>query len=110
MNKSEMKKFCKWAIQDPYLSKFIVRNDKYFVIFSEMGLFFEIWKYSYTCKTYPKARKDESPFFYSDDPDDMMEKLSLEDAKKYVYELSKYGVMRWNELQKAILHNKLREL
>ena len=39
-----------------------------------------------------------------------MLELLYKDAKKYVYELSKYGVMRDNELQKAILHNKLREL
>ena len=111
MNKSEMKKFCEWAIQDPYLSKFICRNDKYFVHFrSPIDIFLEIYKYNYTCETYPLARKDEWPNYYSNDPDNMMEKLSLEDAKKYVVELSKYGIIRENEEKKAKILKNLNDL
>ena len=45
------------------------------------------------------SNKYFSPFiFYNDD---MREKLSLEDAKKYVVELAKYGIMRENEEKKA---------
>jgi len=121
MTTEEMNKFAEWAINDPFLSKFIWRQGQYddlYLFASPLKICPEIFLIivddSYQCKTRDIVKIDKSLSIdwqlltFSDD--EMMKTLPLEDAKKYVYDLAKYGVMRLNRIKKKSLLKSLDEL
>ena len=59
-------------------------------------------------KIYKSLSIDWQELTFSDD--EMMKTLPFEDAKKYVYDLAKYGVMRLNRIKKKSLLKALDEL
>lgn len=116
MTKEEETELSKWVLSNKYFSPFIFYNDDQIdfisppIRFSD-DFFFTIDLTDYSCYIFPKNENDVDGFHYKcESTDEMMEKLSLEDAKKYVVELAKYGIMRENEEKKAKILKNLNDL
>ena len=102
MNKKEMSKFCEWAKDDDFLSKFISkdRTDKSVTVFCSPinygygGNFLFLYNnkaLAYTCA--PGEYIDEGRILkFFKERDTKLDDLSFKDAKDYVYKLAKYGV------------------
>ena len=110
MNKKEMSKFCEWAKNDDFLSKFISieRSDQTVTVFCSPinyglgGNFLFLHKnkgfifgknkaLAYTCV--PGEYIDEGRILkFFKERDTKLDDLSFKDAKDYVYKLAKYGV------------------
>ena len=104
MTKDEMVYFCRCVLNDPYFTKFIYDYDEIIRLGTPCDLdgpnyFFQINK-DYSCNTFEKLENNN--FKYYGNADTIMEKLSLEDAKKYLIELSKHGIRRYDEVYKEI--------
>ena len=116
MTKEEETELSKWVLSNKYFSPFIFYNDDQIDFISPPirysdDFFFTIDLTDYSCYIFPKNENDVDGFHYkSESTDEMMEKLSLEDAKKYVVELAKYGIMRENEEKKAKILKNLNDL
>lgn len=110
MNKKEMSKFCEWAKNDDFLSKFISkeRSDQTVTVFcspinyglggnflflhKNKGFIFDKNKVlAYTCV--PGEYIDDGRILkFFKERDTKLDDLSFKDAKDYVYKLAKYGV------------------
>lgn len=117
MTKEEETELSKWVLSNKYFSPFIFYNDDQIDFISPPDrysddCFFTIDLTDYSCYIFPKNKNDVDGFYYKYEgfTDEMMEKLSLEDAKKYVVELAKYGIMRENEEKKAKILKNLNDL
>lgn len=124
MTKEEETELSKWVLSNKYFSPFIFYNDDQIDFISppirysddcffkkSSNCFFTIDLPDYSCAIFPKNENDVDGFYYKwESMDEMMEKLSLEDAKKYVVELAKYGIMRENEEKKAKILKNLNDL
>ena len=102
MNKKEMSKFCEWAKNDDFLSKFISieRSDQTVTVFCSPinyglgGNFLFLHKnkaLAYTCVPGEYINYDHVLKFFKE-RDTKLDDLSFKDAKDYVYKLAKYGV------------------
>ena len=126
MTKEEVNQFCKWAIHDKYLSQFrsswkslhgrqydfgtpsfclFMNKDNYFKV---NFLSIERKSCSYECQAslYRLVYLD----FNTATSADILERMSLEEAKEYVYELAKHGIRRYNEAKKTKLLKKVAQL
>ena len=110
MNKKEMSKFCEWAKNDDFLSKFISieRSDQTVTVFCSPinyglgGNFLFLHKYTalaYTCVPGEYINDDHVLKFFKE-RDTKLDDLSFKDAKDYVYKLAKYGVNCVESLKK----------
>ena len=120
MNKKEMSKFCEWAKNDDFLSKFISikRSDQTVTVFCSPinyglgGNFLFLHKnkaLAYTCV--PGEYIDDGRVLkFFKERDTKLDDLSFKDAKDYVYKLAKYGQKTFLKYQKDKLIKKLCEL
>ena len=110
MNKKEMSKFCEWAKNDDFLSKFIYKEriDQTVTVFCSPinyglgGNFLFLHKNKALDKCFTKALAytcvpgeyiDEGRILkFFKERDTKLDDLSFKDAKDYVYKLAKYGV------------------
>ena len=108
MNEKEMSKFCKWAKDDAFLSKFISkeRSNQIVTVFCSPinyglgGNFLFLYKnkalvkcstLAYTCVPGEYINGGHVLKFFKE-RDTKLDDLSFKDAKDYVYKLAKYGV------------------
>ena len=102
MNKKEMSKFCEWAKNDDFLSKFISieRSNQTVTVFCSPinyglgGNFLFLHKnkaFAHTCVPGEYITDDHVLKFFKE-RDTKLVDLSFKDAKDYVYKLAKYGV------------------
>ena len=119
MTKEEVNQFCKWAIHDKYLSQFRSSWKSLFgrqydfgtpsfcVFMSKDNSFkanflsIERKSCSYECQMYKKLKNVVA--YFTTRSANTMQKMSLEEAKEYVYELAKHGIRRYNEAKKTKL-------
>lgn len=110
MNKKEMSKFCEWAKNDDFLSKFISkkRSDRdqtvtvfcspinyglggNFLFLHEYTALVKCSTFAYTCVPGEYIDGGHVLKFFKE-RDTKLDDLSFKDAKDYVYKLAKYGV------------------
>lgn len=100
MNKKEMSKFCEWAKNDDFLSKFISKERDDATVFCSPinyglgGNFLFLHKnkaLAYTCVP-GEYINDAHVLKFFKERDTKLDDLSFKDAKDYVYKLAKYGV------------------